>query len=68
MSYTPDDQYLEGPISQILTGFERFESAAKQRLAYSEEWNNDHLDELGDFLIEIRSLEIKLRKLRRETR
>ncbi len=68
MSYTPDEQLLRDRIQAHIEIANELIAAMNARICNPEEWNEAHLDELGEFMQDIVSMNIRLRKLQRSTR
>lgn len=66
MSYRDPDQALEDPIDEILSGISRFSRAVEARVD-SNEWMEDHIDDLLTVRIELLKIDPLLRKIRSET-
>lgn len=66
MSYTPTDQKLEPVIESILDGFEKFNSATKNRIE-SGEWKSTHIQELNVLRKKFLEIQIELEKLKEDT-
>lgn len=66
MGYRPDNQSLEPAIEAILAGFEKFNSATKQRIE-SREWADTHIQELNELRKKFLEIQIELEKLNEDT-
>lgn len=67
MSYTPEDQYLEPSLQQILDGIRDFSNAVSKRIT-SGGWKRSHIDEIQILRLELLKLEPALYKLKKEER
>lgn len=65
MSYTPENQRLDGPLDELLPRFAPVREAMLERLRNRDGWKDEHLDALEHILLEMQALEIKLLKLQR---
>jgi hypothetical protein len=63
MSYTPEEQQIEGPVDKIFDAIEEFRKAAHERLAHPNDWSQEHRTELYETLKLLLDVQMKLSKL-----
>lgn len=66
MSYREKEQSLEPSIKEILSGIEKFNNAAKERISESA-WSKEHIENLNKIRRELFDVQMELEKLNRET-
>ena len=67
MSYTPNDQLLENDLAMFLIASESVRETMQNRLD-SDDWNDKHIEELQDISAKLYAMELRLSKLKKETR
>lgn len=65
MSYTPENEDLEGPVFHIIGGIKMFKNAASNRKSGDSGWNDNHLAELTKIENMLNDVELALRVLTR---
>jgi hypothetical protein len=68
MSYTPDNQLLEAPLLEVVDALEKLELPIRERMKNPNEWNDDHLKELNELLVDVIDFGFRLRALASEVR
>jgi hypothetical protein len=66
MSYEDPAQSLKDPIDTIIEGIKNFSEAVNARET-SNEWKDEHLDELCEIDLLLRQIRTKLARLRQST-
>lgn len=66
MSYTPEEQHLRPSITQVLEGMDDLDAAIMARHRNRDLWQEDHLQEILELSIDMRRLQVRLRKLESE--
>ena len=67
MSYTPDNQLLEGALERFILASEDVRERMQNRLD-ADDWSDEHIEELHNITQKLYGLELRLRKLKKETR
>lgn len=68
MGYTPDNQKLHDPITDVQSALKSLKEVIQNRIDYDDNmWMNTHIIELNDLRNDINNIEIKLRALKSST-
>lgn len=63
MSYTPENEQIDGAFEQLLEAIARLRSVCSARIR-SDRWMNDHKDMLNDLRNDLNDLEIKVLEIK----
>lgn len=66
MSYRPDNQALEEPIDNLLKAVEFFQKQSQNRIE-SDDWSEEHIDQLVSLKKDLLDLQVRLLRLRSQT-
>jgi phosphoribosyl 1,2-cyclic phosphodiesterase len=66
VSYTPEVQHLCPSITKVLEGMDDLDAAIMARHRNRDLWQEDHLQEILELSIDLRRMQVRLRKLEAE--
>lgn len=68
MSYTPEDQLLEEPITNVIKSIDELKDPIKQRIRNPDGWDRKHLEELLTLTDKLTRLQFELTILKTHVR